>query len=148
MSDKKKFNVFISYARNDDQIADEVTRLLKESGLNVWVDESIKIGTNWREKIDDALEKSDYIISLLTTKSYSSDYVRKELDHALFNNKYKNNFLPVLIGSGKDDEFNRLPWLIKKINHLRVSDKKQPKAIADEIAKYFFLHVNTKEGQK
>jgi len=148
MSDKEKFNVFISYARNDDQIADEVTRLLKENGLNVWNDESIKAGSYLLKEKNNALNEADYIISLLTAKSYSSNYVREELDYALFNNKYKDNFLPVLIGSGKEDEFNRLPWLIKKIHHLFFSDKKEPKVIADEIAKNVLLLVKSKEKQK
>lgn len=143
MSDIKNNQVFISYARNDDQLASEVARLLVENGLKVWSGESIEVGSGLQEEIDKALNESDYMICLLTARSYSSNFVRKELEYALFNNRFKNKFLPVLIGSGGDDEFNRLPWLIKKIYHLFVSDKKPLKVIASEITNSFLRLVKS-----
>ncbi len=138
MNDKKHdINVFISYARNDNLIAEAVTKILVEKGIKILNDESILSGADWRKEIQNALEKSDFIISLLSSKSFSSNFVRNELDHALFNDRYKNKFLPVLIGDGSQNEFNRLPWLLKKLNHLYVSNTKPPKSIADEISTAF-----------
>ena len=148
MSDKQNNKVFISFARNDDQLADELARLLVENGLKVWSDESIEVGSDWQKEIYKALSESDYIICLLTERSYSSNFVRKELDYALFNNRFKNKFLPVLIGSGRENEFNRVPWLIKKINHLFVSDKKPPKVIASEITNSFLRLVESQEAEQ
>lgn len=140
---KHDIQVFISHARNDDLVADEVAKALTEQGLIVWSDESIAPGSDWKKEIQNALENSDYIISLLTSKSFSSNFVRNELDYALFNNRYKNRFLPVLIGDESKDEFSRLPWLLKKLKHLYVSDKKSPKLIANEVSRSFLQLVES-----
>lgn len=142
-NEKHDIHVFISHARNDDLIAEAVAKVLVDKGIKVWNDESILPGADWRKKIQNALENSDFIISLLTSNSFSSNFVRNELDHALFNDRYKNRFLPVLIGDGSQNEFNRLPWLLKKLNHLNVSIKKPPKLIADEISKAFLQLVES-----
>jgi len=143
--EKHDIHVFISHARNDDLIAEAVAKVLVNKGLKVWNenDESISPGTDWRKEIQNALENSDFIISLLTSSSFSSNFVRNELDYALFNDRYKNKFLPVLIGDGSENEFNRLPWLLKKLNHLYVSNKKPPKLIADEISEAFLQMVES-----
>ena len=43
---------------------------LKRYGLDVWLDtESLLPGDRWKDKIQDVIEKSNYFIALLLTKS-------------------------------------------------------------------------------
>lgn len=138
--------VFISHARNDDLVAGEVAKALSKHGLKVWGDDSIGPGSDWRKETKNALDNSDYIISLLTSNAFSSSFVRNELNHALFHSRYKDRFLPVFLGDGSKGEFSRIPWLLKKINHLYISSEKSPKAIADEVSKSFLKLVRSQQG--
>lgn len=140
---KHNIQVFISHVRNDDLVASEVAKTLSKQGLVVWSDESILPGSDWKEEMQKALENSDYIISLLTSNSFSSKFVREELDYALFNNRYKNKFLPVLIGDESEEEFSRLPWLLKKLKHLYISKNTSPELIASEVSKSFLQLVDS-----
>ncbi len=58
---------------------------LKRYGLDVWLDtESLLPGDRWKDKIQDAIENSNYFIALLSTKSVNKKgYVQKELKTAL-----------------------------------------------------------------
>ena len=51
---KHDIQVFISHARNDDLVADEVAKALTEQGLIVWSDESIAPGSDWKKEIQPA----------------------------------------------------------------------------------------------
>lgn len=123
MNSKSTKQIFLSHTRNDKSLANALTKELKHRGYKVWNDKDIMPGMNWEDEIKIALKESDFMIALLTQHSYSSSYVRQELEHVFFDDQYKGRFLPVLIGSSSEDDFARLPWVLTKLQFLRLSEK-------------------------
>ena len=59
--------VFISYAREDEDIAKKLYSDLKKEGINAWLDiEKLPPGGRWGREIKQAIENSDYFITLLS----------------------------------------------------------------------------------
>ena len=51
--------IFVCYAHEDAEIVYTDIALLHESGINVWYDEGISPGTNWRAEIGESLEGAE-----------------------------------------------------------------------------------------
>jgi len=95
---------------------------------------------NKNEATKQAMETSDAVIAILTRNSYSSSAVRSELEQVLFNDKFKGRFLPVMIGK-KDEDFSRLPWVLSKINHLRLDESESKSSQSKKIVLGFSRHL-------
>jgi len=80
---KKK--AFISYAREDFELAGHLYDDLKKAGLDPWMDKKNLIpGQNWKQAIKAAIQKSDFFIALLSTKSVGKrGYFQKEINYAM-----------------------------------------------------------------
>ena len=139
--------VFLSYARKDKDIANAVAKELQLIGINVWYDQSISPGANWLDEINSALNESDSMIAILNQHSFSSEYVRNELQHAFFDDRYKNRLLPVLIGSTSDTDFTRLPWVLTKMNFLQIKGNRSTESISKSIVRKFIALLDKKEGR-
>lgn len=81
----KSPKVFISYAREDVEVAKKIRDNLQALGIQVWIDsDSLKPGQNWKLEIEKAIHESTYFLALLSSKSLSKrGYVQKELREAL-----------------------------------------------------------------
>ena len=77
--------VFISYGKEDQVIAEKLYHDLKQSDITPWMDnKDILGGQNWKNEIRNAIEKSDYFITLLSSSSLSArGFVHKEQKIAL-----------------------------------------------------------------
>jgi hypothetical protein len=129
--------VFLSYARKEQPLAEAVSKLLAQRGIKVLEGRSeLRAGDDWASSVNEALRKSDSMIALLTPNSFSSSFVRSELDHALFDDRFKHRVLPVLIGNARDD-FVRLPWILSRMQVLELSPDspapQQARRITDEF---------------
>jgi hypothetical protein len=74
--------VFISYAREDDKLANSVCHVLQTSNFEPWLDkESLAGGDLWDQRIRDQLEETDYVLVLYTPalSRKTDSYVNKEL---------------------------------------------------------------------
>jgi len=129
--------VFLAYARTDKGLAHALSNELKRAGYEVWDNQDIEPGSDWAEGVEKALQRCDSMIAILTEHSFSSSYVREELQHAFFDERYKNRLLPVLIGGDSDSTFSRLPWVLTKFHVLRVPAVKSPESLAKKITKTF-----------
>lgn len=78
-------HVFISYAREDSDVAARLYMALRDAGFDVWFDlESLRPGERWKRIIAEAIKKSNAVIALLSTRSVGKrGYVQKEIRHAL-----------------------------------------------------------------
>ena len=77
-------NVFISHSWDDKRLARKLADTLQSFGVTVWLDEAeIKLGDSLIEKIIEGINEGDYVIALLSEKSSSSEWVRKELKVAM-----------------------------------------------------------------
>lgn len=82
-------DVFISYGRADSRdFASKLTQRLGEAGLKVWFDfEDIPLGVDYQKQIDDAIDKTDNFVFIISPHSVNSPYCQLELNLALERNK-------------------------------------------------------------
>lgn len=80
-SQDNSIRVFVSYAREDLEIAQQLSCDLKSNGVNIWFDkDQILVGQNWKYEIRKAIQECDYFIALLSSNSISKrGFVQKEL---------------------------------------------------------------------
>ncbi len=75
--------VFISYAREDYEVARKLYNDLKKAEIDPWLDsENILPGQNWKMVIRRAIKESSYFLALLSSNSMKG-YVQKEIKIAL-----------------------------------------------------------------
>lgn len=133
--------VFISHTTRDKEIARAISIDLKKNNIYTFFDEKSTPGSKIHRQTDSLLRSADVIIAILSKHSFSSEWVRKELDEALFNEKFKNKFFPVLLSKSAED-LSRLPWVLQKINHLRLSPDESPDILARKITKEFLKFMS------
>lgn len=77
--------VFISYAREDKDIADNIYSELMKHDIKPWIDTHCLLpGAPWKHAINQAILGSRYFIALLSSSSVSKvGYVQRELKEAL-----------------------------------------------------------------
>ncbi len=77
--------VFLSYAREDERIAEKLYLHLRQEEINVWFDKkSLLPGQNWRKEISKVIRDSKFFISLISKNSVNKrGYVQKEIKYAL-----------------------------------------------------------------
>lgn len=77
--------VFISYAKENIEIAEQIYDRLKAKGFIPWLDKrNLMVGQQWDVEIKKALKESDFIILLLSSISVSKrGYVQREFRLAL-----------------------------------------------------------------
>lgn len=72
-------HVFVSYAREDQSIADRLIRRLRDAGFQPWWDkDGIRPGQNWSREIDVMLSTSAAVVVLWTEHSVASEWVINE----------------------------------------------------------------------
>jgi hypothetical protein len=71
--------VFISYARQDQDFARKLAHDLESAGLDVWIDfQDITPGTRWDSAIDQALNEADFMVLIISPDSVESAEVAAE----------------------------------------------------------------------
>lgn len=94
--------IFISYKRGtapDEAVAMAVFEALREQH-EVFIDQTMLVGTHWAEQIELELRRSDFLISFLTHSSVNSEMVKGEIETAYHLGKQQGNplILPVRLG--------------------------------------------------
>jgi adenylate cyclase len=70
--------VFLSYARDDAELAKQLAGLIAQSGHDVWWDRDIQGGSHFSSEIDKALADADAVLVLWTQASIKSAWVQDE----------------------------------------------------------------------
>lgn len=108
--------VFLSHSSKDKPIVTSVALDLNEKGISTWLDAfDIRPGESIVTKINEGLNKCDYILLFLSENSVKSDWVTKEWETMLWEevNSQKIKIIPIKIG---DCEIPRLLQTKKYIN--------------------------------
>ena len=80
-----KHKVFISYAREDSEIAQRLYDDLKRAGVELWLDrENLLPGQDWDVEISKAINESTFFLALISSKSTNRvGFTQRELKRAL-----------------------------------------------------------------
>ena len=86
-------DIFLSYAKEDREVARRIAALLGNAGWVVWWDRRIPAGRTWRSVLEEALRDMRCMVVLWSAHSIESDWVRDEADEA----RARKKLVPVLI---------------------------------------------------
>lgn len=110
----KTIDVFISYSRRDQAVADRVHQRLVERRLSCFYDtRSISVGDEWRSRLYRAIQSAKTVILIISPSSLESKEVLRETNKALI---YGAILCPIVIGSVDPDAdlcmlVNEYHWL-------------------------------------
>lgn len=117
MSDRA-YDVFISYALSDSEIARGIAAALRTRGLKVWTNEEISAGDRWDVKVQRALEESRSFVLLVSQDYVDGTWTAIELGAALnASRRQGKRLVPVLVGAVRWAE---LPYGLRARQHLSV----------------------------
>lgn len=87
--------VFLSYARNDQDRVLDLAGKLRAAGVSVWIDQgAIDAASLWSEQIVNALESAKVLLLVITDAAVHSDNVAKEV---MLVSERKGHILPVYL---------------------------------------------------
>lgn len=92
--------VFLSHSSKDKELVRRIGNDLESYGFDIWLDEKeILIGDSIVDKVDRGLNKSNFVLALLSKASLESGWVKQEIQSALhFHHTDKSIFvIPVLV---------------------------------------------------
>jgi len=99
MANIKQRRTFISYSRTNKDFALKLSKELRTSGFNIWLDLlDIPTGSRWDDEVEKALESCEIFMVILTPASSASDNVKDEIGYAIDTGKH---ILPVLLENAK-----------------------------------------------
>jgi formylglycine-generating enzyme required for sulfatase activity len=86
-------DVFVSYKREDSEVAGRIVASLRESGLSVWWDDGITARQAWDTEIETAISAAATVMVLWSPRSVASDWVRTEAHYG----KDRGKLVPAVI---------------------------------------------------
>ena len=104
MSQKFKYDVFLSHSSKDKEIVRNLAEKLKADGVKVWFDEwSIELGDSIPSKIEEGLEQSRILILAMSANAFGSDWVSLERNLAIFHDlqNKEQHFVPVRLDNSE-----------------------------------------------
>jgi hypothetical protein len=123
------YDVFLSYVRDDQAVAQTIAKYLQTRGFNVFFDhEALVAGHDYAESIYKAISASRVVVVLLSSRSKRSSWVQQELAQAL---ERKTLVVPVLLDEGAKENW---VWpLLSRWQALEVG--KSQKSLDDDLAR-------------
>ena len=79
--------VFVCHAHEDSTIVYPEINWLHEQGVNLWYDEGISAGKNWRAAIGDSLLGASRVLFYISERSLKSIHCNREINLALDEDK-------------------------------------------------------------
>ncbi|MBA3805221.1 MAG: TIR domain-containing protein [Acidobacteria bacterium] len=114
---KRAARIFVSYSHKDERLLNELkthlSPLRRQKLIESWDDRDIEAGDDWREKINENLERADIIILLISSDFINSDYcIEKEMKLALARHEKKEaRVVPVIVRDTKWELISELSKL-------------------------------------
>ncbi len=107
-----KPSVFISYSHEDEKWKDRIEKQLRvlQGTLDIWTDRQIGTGEDWRHEIEDALQKAQVAILLVSANSLTSKFI---LDDEITNMLLRRDqeglkIIPIIVS---DCAWRQIKWL-------------------------------------
>ena len=94
---RQRVEIFLSHASKDRAFADELARTLRRHGLKVWYSRTELVGAQaWHDEIGKALMRCNWFVVILSGAALKSKWLRRELQYALWDDRYERRIVPVL----------------------------------------------------
>ncbi len=98
----KRATVFLSYARQDREIAERIRHALIQHEFGVWFDEAVTPGQDWADAIHSAIDEAvtrGFVVVLLSPASLTSQWRKRETEYALelAARSQRSNVIPVVV---------------------------------------------------
>lgn len=88
-------DVFISYANEDRQVADEIVAALEERDNKCWIaPRDIRPGANWADAIATAIGESRSVLLVLSRHTFASRHIAREVERA---DRTRRPLIPVFL---------------------------------------------------
>jgi hypothetical protein len=128
---KRARRVFLSYVKEDEGLARRLAKTLQKARFEPWLaEDEVASGSNWAKSVGDALDTSDAIVLLLSKDFLRSDWAQKEWEFAITSRKHAKRVLPVLTPG---TEIETVPWIVKRIQHVKARASWSKTKTANEI---------------
>jgi TIR domain len=137
-------DAFLSYSSADRKLAERLREELAREGLSVWSDHVIVPGKNWRQRIEEAIRSSNYILVLLSPRDGADEaqqFTWQVALEAVWQDSDKR-LIPILLPSAE------LPPFVRSgtSGQLRVVQVENPREVQD-IAQAVLDWIKGRESQ-
>ena len=129
-----KYDLFISYARQDFPFVEELVRHLKDQRISVWFDQgSLRMGASFSNSVQEALEHSRYFLLVISPGYLNSSWANFEMGVALSRSAspMRGRIIPLLIGDVNRDA---LPHFIAHTNQIVTGEEVNFDKLAENLA--------------
>ena len=107
-------DIFISYKKEEHQVANLLAQRLTEAGYEVWWDDALLAGERFEDEITTVLDDSAVVVVLWSKVSVQSDWVKAEAETA----RQQKKALPVIID---DMPASKMPLLYRGMHAARLA---------------------------
>ena len=111
-----KPTIFISYSHQDGEWRDKLTTHLRalqlQDALTFWTDEAIRMGEDWFEKIQGAMNAASVAVMLVSPDFLASEFINREEVQRLLERREREAMpiFPILV---RPCIWRRVPWLAR-----------------------------------
>lgn len=132
---KIAYQLFTSYSRQDEKfvrdLADNLQKSLADNNVTIWMDKThIRPGDRWDQAVEDALDKCEAMLLILSENSTQSENVRDEWSYYIDEQKH---IIPVLM------EKCKRPPRLRRYQYIDFSDQIYADALAQLHARILEL---------
>jgi cellulose biosynthesis protein BcsQ len=132
-----QWDVFLSFSSKDREFAKQISNALRSSGITVWSQLELNVGTDLHKEIEEAIRNSTTMVVLLSPDSTKSQWVQREIGLAI---EFQRRIYPVLISGElkqavplvlqnrqlidmRDSRPSKISRLTNEIRHFLANDK-------------------------
>jgi TIR domain len=112
--------VFISYSHQNSDFAEVVQAKLQNKGHQVLMDEIVRAGYRWQQKLDQAIQDSHAVVVIMTPDPRASEYVAYEWAFAL---GARVRVIPI------EYEKTNFPTVLEGLHRLEFTNKARPRTL-------------------
>jgi hypothetical protein len=115
------YSCFISYSSKDQEFTDRLYADLQNAGVRCWfAPEDLKIGDEFRNKIDESIRLHDKLLLVLSENSVTSPWVRDEVEAAFERERKENRIVlfPIQIDNSINDITTGWAAAIRRTRHI------------------------------
>lgn len=153
MPRKRAIRLFISYSHRDEKYLQELRKYLEvERRLDIWSDERIHAGADWRSEISEALAQADAAILLVSQDFLSSEFISNHelptLLESVKSRRLRLFLIPVGASTWRSAVIERFQWIHDPARPLRALRPALREAALVEINRQIIEALVPDSGEK